>query len=446
MIATAQGDDGQATRLFNSAIIWNLLLFLVLLPPACWFAFHPQWLFRIPPGYAGQAGVLFVCVVLTFLLNTLLSTYTVATFCRNRLDIRNGIAILGTLLRTGVIVVLFRVTVPQLWYVGLAALLSTLAMLVLSIWAWRYLLPSISFAPRSARWADIREIAFSGGWYLVDQIGTLLLFSTSLLVVNRVFGPEASGLFGTVQLWPSLLGSFATVLGAVFTPNITTLYARQDIEGLRLYLYRVLRFVGLSIALPIGIVCGFAAPLLVVWGGPRFQHAAPLLLLLTLPHCINIWVFPLFDVTIAVNKLRVPALVTCALGVVNIGLALLLALPVNWGLYGVAAAGAVISIVKFFVFTPLYTARLLKWRWSSFYRGAGAIIGAGFGVTGCCWLCSALAPPRNWSSLIVMGTLVSVLYFGVAYYLLLTHEERAFASQLLPLLRRLPGQQQEPVE
>ena len=52
--------------------------------------------------------------------------------------------------------------------------------------------------------------------------------------------------------------------------------------------------------------------------------------------------------------MRVPAIVTIVMGFGNLGLAILLAGPMGWGLYGVAAAGAIALTAKNLIFTPLY--------------------------------------------------------------------------------------------
>ena len=195
-----------------------------------------------------------------------------------------------------------------------------------------------------------------GGWILINQIGVLLYLGIDLVVVNKMVGPEAGGQYGAVMIWSTKLRSLAGVVAGVFGPTIISLYGRQDTTGLVAYCRRAVKFVGLVMALPTGLICGFAQPLLGIWLGPSFEPLAPLMMLMSIHLCVNLAVFPLFNIQVATNRVRVPGILTCVMGVGNLGLALLLAGPVGWGMYGVAAAGAVMLTAKNLVFTPIYGA------------------------------------------------------------------------------------------
>ena len=117
-----------------------------------------------------------------------------------------------------------------------------------------------------------------------------------------------------------------------------------------------MKLVGLLMALPIGLICGLSSPLLQTWLGPKFAELSWLMTLMTIHLSVNLAVLPLFSIQTATNAVRTPALVMIVMGMGNLGLAIFLAGPMGWGLYGVAAAGAIALTAKNLVFTPLYAA------------------------------------------------------------------------------------------
>jgi membrane protein EpsK len=122
--------------------------------------------------------------------------------------------------------------------------------------------------------------------------------------------------------------------------------------------------------------------------------------------------------------MKVPGLVTLLIGVINLGLALLLAGPMQWGLYGIAAAGAITMTLKHALFTPLYAAHVLGKPAFTFLREMTPIlivtvtaILLGHAMT---WVWEI----AGWGDLIVSGLGLSVVYCAGVYGLLLTPAER----------------------
>src|SRR5204863_305481 len=111
-----------------------------------------------------------------------------------------------------------------------------------------------------------------------------------------------------------------------------------------------------------------------LWLGPAFGSLAPLLCLMAMHLCINLSVYPLYAVPLAANRVKIPGLVTLLIGVGNLLLALLLAGVCGWGLYGLAAAGALMLTVRHLLFTPLYAARILNRPPGTFFRAGVPIL------------------------------------------------------------------------
>jgi membrane protein EpsK len=134
--------------------------------------------------------------------------------------------------------------------------------------------------------------------------------------------------------------------------------------------------------------------------------------------------YPLYPLPLAVNRVKTPGLVTLVVGVGNVALALFLAGPAGWGLYGIAAAGAITLTVRHLLFTPLYSAYILNQPWTTFYKGVPVFVLATLLITGLCRATLWLWPISNWLELILGGIGMSLVFLIIAY-LLLAPSERA---------------------
>src|SRR2546423_4431010 len=280
------------------------------------------------------------------------------------------------------------------------------------------------------------NLASTGGWVVINQIGAILYLNIDVLVANRLFGPEQSGKYAAIMQLPYLIRLLGTTVVAVFSPTVLYYFARNDLDGLMVFLRRAIKCLGLVLALPIALMCGFSEPLLRSYLGPGFSQFGPLLFLMAAHLCINVAVLPLLGLQLAANRVKTPALVTVVMGLANLGLALLLAGPVHWGLYGIAAAGAIMLTAKNVCFTPAYGAHILGKRWTSFWRELGLIAAVTAGTFLLCRTVLWFRPVTGWIEMCAFGFIVSAVYALAAYRLFLNRDERQMVRAMLPGCRK----------
>lgn len=437
-MALDRQDYAEAQRFFNTSLWGTLAMLAILLGPALWLSAEARHFFNVPEGCENQFAVLFLCTVGVFFVTTLTNPFGIAAFCRNRFDLANAVGVVGSFVRVAAIVLLFDLYVPKVWHIGLATLISSVVGLVLSVFVWHYLTPTLRVQASAFSRRTLAQLTGMGGWMAINQMGTILYLGIDIVVVNRMVGAEAGGQYGAVMIWPAMLRSLAGVVASVFGPTIISLYGRHDAPGVVAYCRQAVKFLGLVIALPTGLICGFAQPLLGIWLGPSFEPLAPLMMLMSIHLCVNLAVLPLFNIQVATNHVRVPGILTCVMGVGNLGLALLLAGPVGWGMYGVAAAGAIMLTTKNIVFTPIYGAHILGIGYRTFYREIFPVIGTTVTLACLGWWLSYNLQLHSWFALGLTGLGLVGAFILATYHFLLTNEERRYAISLLSPRRTVP--------
>jgi len=431
-IALEKEEHSRANLIFNTSFWGSLALTGILLVPAALGVIYLDRLINIPAGFSAEARWLFAGTAAAFLLNELKTPFDVSSFSRNRFDLRNLVAIAELLMRVGVVVLLFYVLQPRVSYVGFGIFCGTAVSSLGAIWLWRVLTPTLRLRPRDFDRDVLRNLANTGGWVIINQIGAILYLQIDVLVANRLFGPEQSGRYAAMLQLPYLIRLLGTTIAAVFSPTVLYHFARNDVDGLMVFLRRTIKCMGFMLALPIGLMCGFSEPLLRLWLGPEFSQFSPLLFLMAVHLCINVAVLPLLGLQLAANRMKTPAVVTIVMGLANLGLALLLAGPVGWGLYGIAAAGAIMLTAKNVLFTPAYAAHLLGKPWLSFGRELGLIVAVTAGTILLCRGALWFGPITGWIQLAGVSFVVAIFYLAAAYRFFLNSEERGMVLRMVP--------------
>ena len=360
IIDLQNGDFPAANRTFNTAFLCLSLIIALMIPVVLVVSYFIPVIFNVPAGQETGTIILFICASGAFFLRSLNGTYTVQLFACNRIDYINLVNIVNFLVQVILIVIFFSLKGPTLEYVGFAyiggALVSSAVAIVLAKKTCPYLFLSI----RSFDRTRIQDLWNMGGWVFIHEIGALLFIQIDLIVVNLVFGAVSSGEYAIPLQLVYQLRVLAVVFTGVLTPMILTFYAREKIGTMIRVSQSSVKLMGLIMALPLGLICGFAPQILTIWVGSKYAFLAPLLVLMAVPLIVNIPIMPVFSIRIAYNRVKIPAFVSLFMGFGNFVLALLLALYSGWGYYGIAVAGGVMLTLTNSFFNPWYAARILK--------------------------------------------------------------------------------------
>lgn len=426
-----QGDDTSADRTFNTALALSIFACSALLVPVGILTYFLPALFNVPVELERATQFLFASVCVAFLVTILSSNFAVASVIKHRFDLRNIVRSLALLTRAGIIAICFMVWPATLWQVAAAFLISAMIELAGDVVVWRRLTPQLRLSHRNIDRRHFRALSNLGGWSAVNQTGALLLMQVDLVIVNAMFGAEMTGQYGAVLLFPAMIHTLTEAVATVLSPAIMARYAVGDIDGMRRIASHSVKLLGVALALPVGLLCGFGGPLLYLWLGPEFAHLNVLLILLVGHLAVNLAIRPLFYVVTAYNQVKVQGLLTLLLGLVNIGLAIALAGWSGWGIAGVAAAAAIVWTIKNCLFLSSYCASLLRLPWWSFYAPltAGALGTLAIGSAG--MLVSKLWQPTDWLTLGAMAVTISVLYSIIAYFLSLSRSDRELLWNIL---------------
>jgi membrane protein EpsK len=413
---------------FVALFVWCAVLLLPITGITLWL---PN-LFQIPTGYLSEGRWLFIFVMLFSLVTTLRSPFLVSTFVRHRFDLDNLVKIGSKSLQAGIIVFCFTYVAASVEYVGVAYLCAGVLALISSVLFTRRLTPELSVNRRAFRWSALLEMSKMGVWVTVNQVGAALYLSTDLLVINLLLGSKQVGLYGPFVQCVVLLDLISGAVARVFSPIAYDYIARNETHELVRQVRRSVRFTGLIVALPVGLLCGLSVPFLKWWLGASFATFSPLMWLLIMPRVVSLAIKPLFAVNQGLNRVKLPSIMTVVGGIINVVVSVTLVLCTDLGIYGVALATAICLTGKNLFFTPLYAAFILRCRKTMFFAEILLVALLSMVVAAAGWGMSRVCDLATITRLGSAGLSIGVIYFLVCYWVVMNKDDRSFVLSLIP--------------
>ncbi|MFD1848637.1 oligosaccharide flippase family protein [Oceanobacillus bengalensis] len=367
-IKVHQADLEGANKYYASVTVANIAFASVMLIPAIATVNYLEHIINISTNLLWDVKLLFSFVFINFLLSTAFSSWHTATFVSNRLYLQSIRRMLSQLLRVIVIVWLFALFQPSVYYVGVGTLIGTIYLTLYSLYYKRRLLPELQIRKRDIEFSYLRELVSSGIWQTILKAGQLLLSGLDLIIANLFIGSNEMGMLALAKTVPFALTHLAGTLASVFAPTLTIQFAKGNLDELKNDLKKSMKFLGVILTIPLSILFVFGEEFYTLWVPTEDAQVLQVLSVLTIFGMIfTSGIQTLYNIFTVVNRLRVHALLMVLAGIVNVVIVLVLLLTTNLGIYAVAAVSTVVNFFRNILFTVPYGAKYLNLKWHTFF-------------------------------------------------------------------------------
>lgn len=425
----SQKNYEEASGFFSTAFFSQLIIAVVLLPPVAILCSKMDSLFQMSTGIVPDVKLLWALTFLSFLVGLSFGGYNSAIFAKNRLDIQSVINIVKTGLNAAILLVTFLFFTPKVWYIGLAAIVSNMVNIILLAIAKRKLTPEIVLSPKYFRKKYIFELVVVGIWNSVNKLQQVLVTGLDLLLTNIFINGNEMGLLSVAKTLPGICTTMTGTVSSAFDPTLTITYGTGNRQQFVSQVQFAMKLTGFLCSIPVLGIAMFGLNFYELWQ-PTLTHEeivkVQILACLTLAQeLFAVYVYPLATVNTITCKLKIPALVSLGIGVLNVGIVFLLLKTTSLGVYAIAGVSSVLWSIKLFTFTPIYAAHIIDEKKTVFYkpliRGFINILIVGafmFGV-------SHLFHAKNWITFIIMVGITSVFSYVFCFFIQFNAQERA---------------------
>ena len=423
-----RGEEQEASEYFSSVFFANMMMAAVFMLPALFITLFVGRIFQVPAASLNDVQILFAFVFLNFFISIITSVFSVSTYSTNRLELTSIVTIITELVRVAILYVTYRFFTPYLFYVGIASVVSTVILSVANAEFTKRLLPGIKIHSKNFRWTKVIELISLGAWNSVTRLGQMLLDGLDTFLSNIFIDEVAMSLLVFAKTVPTTLSGLMGTMVGVFAPSITIAYAKGDKQELLDVLKSSNRIMIFMMSIPIAFVTAYGDKFFDLWLAYREPEERVLIYHLAVLSMgvlfVSASIQVLYQVFIITKKIQLNSIVIVASGVISTAIVFVLLETTNLGLYAIAGVSVVVGLIRNMVFTPIYAAKCLEVKWTTFYGDIFMGL-ASIGIITAVALVSKMVLPMNsWVTFFASGILMGCVALVLNFFIVLRKAER----------------------
>lgn len=237
-----KNDILQFNRIFNVSLIsLSIVSFVLLLlfeTIGVWFINNKL---VIDSSRLLAAHIVFQISILSFIININTTPYNSAILAYEKMSIYTYVGILETFLKLFAVFILQLLPYDKLILYSILILVITFLTRFFNVLYCKFKIPGTVFHYAYDKILLRKLLSFSG-WSLMGSIGNILSVEGIHIVFNLFYGVVINASFGISSLISNSIFQFVSNFQMAFAPQITKLYAINDVHNLNKLIFRSSRF------------------------------------------------------------------------------------------------------------------------------------------------------------------------------------------------------------
>ncbi|MGN0632889.1 MAG: lipopolysaccharide biosynthesis protein [Oscillospiraceae bacterium] len=439
-VAYHRGDKKKASVIFSSVLVADLIIAGVLLLISGVFVLYMDLILKIPNHLITSVKLTFALTFLTFVISVITAVFTTAAYVKNRIDINSIRDIISNLLKVGLIVVLFNVLKPKLYFVAAASLACGVFLLISNLSIKKKILPDVKVKITDFNASVLRTILASGVWMSLTSLSNVLITGLDLLICNIMLGAYLMGILSISKTIPNCLNGLIFTLGNVFSPHYTILYAKGKHEELIREVKFTSKIISWLMTVPITGFIVFGASFYSLWQPTKTPQEIGMIQTLSILTCLMMLFSShtqgLMMLYNTCNRMKMPVIMNLLIGTVST-LAVILLLDFgnlgDKGVYFIAGISSILMCIKSAVFMPIYSAHIMGKKWNLFFDLILYGVLAMLVCTGVFIAVNHFVTIDSWRSLIGICLSSGAVAYAISFAIIFTKKEK---KQMLGFLKK----------
>lgn len=424
-IAYHRGDLKEANRYLTSTFYANIFMCLVLLVPAIGCVVNLESIVNIAAEIIIDVKMLFVFMFLSFFVMLIYSAFANATYIANRKDLEAKRNIESYILKVVILLGCYMFLEPKVAYVGVAALATSIYILIANIKYLRLLTPDLNVGVEHYSFSKVKELVQSGVWNSFNSLSNILSTGLDLLITNLFISSAAMGTLSIAKQIPAVIQTLIGTIGGVFAPNYTIAYAKDDKEDLMCKIRQSMIVLGLVSNLCLIVLLVVGKSFFSLWVPNQDAVQLQILSILTVAgFAVNGCVQCVFNIYVITNKIKANAMVSFVSNVFTIIVVFILLKTTNLGIYAVASVSTVVTILRNLIFSIPYAAHCIRVKAWIFFKPVLLNLLALVVCSGVGMLVINRFMINNWCSLLLVAVIVAAISLMINFLIITTRKEK----------------------
>ncbi len=418
----------RANLYYNSVFWGNLIIVAVLIVPAIVCIAMLENIINIPIDIVWDVKLLFAFVFFNFFITTGLPNWDCGTFVTNRLDKSYIPQMITSVLRCFVIFATMTLLVPKVYYVGVAATISTIVLLIFNWRNTKILTPELKVRLNKKNiqcsTVVIKKLVGAGLWNSISNVGNMLLSGLDLIICNLFLGATEMGILSLAKTLPNYLQQLSASIKDAFSPELTINYAKHDRDAMLKDINRASKISSIILTIPMAMIVVLGKEFFSLWVPNQDAQLLQILSVLSiLGYMFTSGVQILYNVFQTVNKVKVNSIAMVVTGVLSSIITILFAKYTDYGIFAVAGVSTFCNMIRNFTFTIPMSAKYLGFKWNTFYKQMFQSFFISVILIFIGYLIKNFFVINSWLGLITFGIIYGIVGLGINIRCLLSNDE-----------------------
>jgi membrane protein EpsK len=329
--------------------------------------------FDIPEGAKGVGGWAMLLVGLSGAVALPFGVFQGGLRAAQRFVALNIIRIISLVSQLILVIGVFLLGFKSLIWVAGVNLLMMIGSSVATFIVARKAIPWQRIRWSSFNWETLKKVNSFSLLVLVTTVAGLLYWKTDNVIINKLLEPGL--LTGYSVIVSFVLYSYQmTSLGTgVLNPVATIMFSQGNLSKITDLIFRANRIiVPLSVAILLFLMV-FGSQVLEVYIGRDYAGYGYLFFILAGSAAVSVTQATAGIVPQALNRMALVSIISLCVAIANILLSIYFVVVLKWGLAGVAAGTAIVTVLGRAIWSPWYTSYLLKVRWHRYFWNVNVV-------------------------------------------------------------------------
>lgn len=423
-----KGNKESANEYYKSTLFANIVIILATAPIIICGILNIESIMQISPQLVQDVKILLLFLAGNFYLGLITTNISVSYYIKNKLYIQSVINTISYIIKAILLLIGYKFLPPYIAIFGLATLIATSFIQLLTVYYKKKLIPEISLKNGKIKLNKLKILISSGIWNSITRIGNILSTGLDLLITNLFIGASEMGILAIVRTIPDLISSILANLTNIFMPNMTKLYAEEKKEEFVNYVKKSMKIVGIFLNIPILCVIVLGDVLFKLWFPNQDSTLLQILSIISISPWIIIGpVSVMHNIFTVVNKIKVNSILVCITGLLNVVVVYFLLQNTTLGLFAVTMMSSIFSILRNLLYTLPFGAKAIGTKWYTFFPQIGRSLLAIIINIAIAYGIRMLIMPNSWISLIICGIVTCIIGITINLFVIFTKSERKSA-------------------
>lgn len=415
----------EANKYYSSSIAASAVLAGIIFVFAACITSKLELFLNIPEELVTSVKTLFVIVYINFFVTTITIPFGASAYIKNRLDITGYAKVAGHLCNVAVLLLLFTLFEPRVWFVTLGTLSVSIISLTVSYIMTKKITPELIFKRTDISLKRIKNMMGNGVWNSLNSLGNVLNSGLDLLIANLMLTGTQTGQIAIAKTIENMFTMLYQLIFQPFQPRLLKAYANGDKQAFVSEVHKCMKISGMCSNIAFAGFFALGHLYFKLWLPEQDYTYLTYLTIITVFGAVTAGIIqPIYYINTLTLHVKLPCILTILSGVLNVVSMYLLLSFTDLGPVAVVGTTVVIMLTMNLTFNPIYSAKCIGVNPMVFYKVMARHFVSTFSMVAVFCGIDIIFAPTTWIGLIFCAFLMCIVGVVIHFIIVYTKKER----------------------